>query len=66
MFEPVLNETRYFSHYTRKLVYCLVQFVRVRNFLESVELAGQNLDALCEAFHRFFLVLEMLPISSVI
>ena len=51
IFEPLLNETYHFSHYAQKLIYCLAQFVRVWDSLESVELARQNLDALCKAFH---------------
>ena len=67
--EPLVNETNYFAHHAGKLIHCLVQFFWARTFLESGELVGQNLDAFCEAFHRFmrfFLVLKMLPISSVI
>ena len=68
-FEPLLNETNYFSHYAGKFIYCLAQFIWVGDFLESVELAGQSSDTLCKAFHwfmRFFLGLEMLPTSSVV
>ena len=68
-FEPLLNETNYFSHYSGKFIYCLAQFIWVGDFLESVELAGQSSDTLCKAFHwfmRFFLGLEMLPTSSVV
>ena len=69
MFEPPLNEIHHFSHHPPKFIYCLPQFVRARHFLESVELTGQDFDALCKAFHcfvRFFLGLEMLPNLSVI
>ena len=68
-FEPILHETHYFPHYASNFIYCPAQFVRVRNFQESIELASQSFDALREAFHwsmRVLLGLEMLPISSVI
>ena len=67
-FEPILHETHYFPHYASNFIYCPAQFVRVRNFQESIELASQSFDALREAFHwsmRVLLGLEMLPISSV-
>lgn len=69
MFEPLLNETHYFFHYAGKFIYCLAQFVRVRNSQESIKLVGQGSDALHKAFHwfmRLLLGLEMLLISSVI
>ena len=51
IFEPRLNKIHYFFHYAGKLIYCLSQFIRVWNSLKSVKLAGQDLDALCKAFH---------------
>ena len=56
-FEPLLNKIHYFSHCAGKIIYCLAQFARVRNSQESIELAGQDSDALRKAFHWFMRLL---------